>query len=194
MSQPKNQDDAWIREKALPVAFMLLGLWMISWAKEVPGTGFEWVLNIEVVISIGVGASLAVAGWRALGAKRDESETCNVPVEVAKPAGSLAKLAEPAGNLEQSGSAAEKWCPKCDRYVLFRRSDGRLGCFCGYRTGTQLADPQCPPLSEPERDETRRTYARLPNQRLNELLQSRHELRPGAEELLREELKRRASQ
>lgn len=28
----------------------------------------------------------------------------------------------------------KNWCPQCGRFELFRRSDGRLGCYCGYKS------------------------------------------------------------
>lgn len=48
-----------------------------------------------------------------------------------------------------------------------------------------------PPLSEGEAAETRKIYSRLPASRLQELLQHRQDLRPGAPELLIGELETR---
>jgi hypothetical protein len=40
----------------------------------------------------------------------------------------------PTAYSQRRGEDEENWCPKCDNYELFRRSDGGLGCFCGYRS------------------------------------------------------------
>jgi Zn-dependent protease with chaperone function len=100
------------------------------------------------------------------------------------------------GHEETQAQSPVQRCGNCHTRVL-PTTDGRCP-SCGSIMGADPfaferpdEEPVGPPLSEAETIETRRAYARLPSQRLEELLQERHDLRPGAEELLREELERR---